>query len=139
MESRQHTLKERLLWWIGLEWCADVGRIYISLFQCHFIQDKISKSSGDQSRKKINDSFSFMIKGQPEELCRADFTYHWMQLLILFLWVAVVKIKWSASATFLELTGNLIILFNTCEPQMCLSKSFAREVLRIYIVIYNVK
>ena len=64
-------------------------------------------------------------KNATEELCRADFTYHGMQLLILFLWVAVVKIRWSASATFLELTGNLITLFNTCEPKMCLSKSTA--------------
>ena len=64
-------------------------------------------------------------KNATEELCRADFIYHGMQLLILFLLVAVVKIRWSASAIFSELTGNLITLFNTCEPKMCLSKSTA--------------
>ena len=39
--------------------------------------------------------------------------------------MAVVKIRSSASATFLELTVNLITVFNTCEPKMCLSNSTA--------------
>ena len=61
---------------------SDFGRIYMILFQRHFIQE--NDFQGIKLKKKQVIPF-LSAKNATEELCKADFTYHGMQLLILFL------------------------------------------------------
>ena len=61
---------------------SDFGRTYMIPFQRHFIQEK--DFQGIKLKKKQVIPF-LSAKNATEELCRADFTYHGMQLLILFL------------------------------------------------------